>query len=191
MKKTLQELVNVRSGYHFRAKAESDPDGNVALIQFKDLDEDFVLHTSDLTRVCVEKPEPYLVRQNDVLFVTRGTRLGAAVVQEALEDTIATGSLFVLRPRKEILAGFLAWAINSAPVQAQLRRAGQGSNLLMVRRNDLEEITLDVPPLEVQRAIAALDECARRERRLTIQLNEKRAALVEAVAARAIQSHLK
>lgn len=189
MKKTLRQLAEVRSGYHFRGKAESDPNGNATLIQIKDLDDDFVLCPDDLARVRIDKPEPYFVREGDVLFVTRGTRLGASVVQTPMEDTIATGSFFLLRPRVEILAGFLAWAINSAPVQAQLHRAGQGSNLRMVRRSDLEDITFDVPPLDIQHAIVRLDECARLERRLTSKLNEKRATLVEAVAARAIQQN--
>lgn len=191
MKKTLQQLADVRSGYHFRGKAENDPNGNVALIQIKDLDEDFVFHADNLARVRIDRAEPYLVRKGDVLFVTRGTRLGATVVQEPVEDTVATGSFFLLRPQKEMLPEFLAWSINSAPVQAQLRQKGQGTSLLMVRRSDLEDITLDVPPLAVQHAIVELDECARLERRLTNQLNEKRAALVEAIAARALQDDMK
>ncbi len=190
MKKTLQQLVDVRSGYHFRGKAENDPNGNVALVQIKDIDGEFVLRTDDLARVRIEKPKDYLLNQRDILFITRGTRLGATVVHEPLENTVATSSFFVLRPRKELLPEFLAWSINSAPVQTQLRRAGQGSSLLMVRRSDLDDIEFDVPPLSVQRAIVELDECGRLERRLTRQLNEKRAALVEAIAARALQQNL-
>lgn len=186
MKKTLQQLAQVRSGYHFRGKAESDPNGNVALIQIKDLDEEFNFHADSLTRVWIEKPEPYMVREGDVLFVNRGSWLGAIVVKEPVEDVVATGSFFILRARAGILPEFLAWSINSSSIQAQLRRAGQGTNLLMVRRADLEELELDVPPLDMQRAIVTLDECARRERRLLSQLKEKRAALVEAMALSAI-----
>ncbi len=189
MKKALKDLAHITSGLHFRGKVESDTAGNVALIQIKDLDEDFVLHPEALERVHLEKPEPYLVRQGDVLFVARGSRLGAAEIKEPLENTVATGSFFLLRPRDAVLPAFLAWSFNAPHVQNELRRAGQGTGLLLVRRADLEPLVLDVPPLDTQRAIVALDECARRERRLLGELGRKRALLVEAVASRAVQHH--
>ena len=184
----LQDLCEIRSGFHFRGRVESDPEGNVALIQIKDLDDEFALQDAELIRVQVEKPESYLVRQGDVLFVARGTRLGATALTQPLDDTIATGSFFILRPRSVLLPEFLAWSMNSPAFQTQLRRTGQGTDLVLVRRADLKELTLEVPSLDVQRMIVALDEGARRERQLCAQISAKRAALVEAIAARAIQN---
>ena len=187
MKQTLAQLAEITSGLHFRGKVENQADGNVALIQIKDLDENFELQTDDLERIQLDKFEPYLVEAGDVLFVARGARLGALYVEAPPANAIATGSFFRLRTRGEVSPAFLAWTINSTRFQEQLRRAGQGTGLTLVRRADLETLEIDVPPPRTQRALVALDEGARRERRLSAQLQVKRAQLVEAVAARAME----
>lgn len=190
LKQFLRELAEIRAGLHFRGKVEHDPAGNVALVQIKDLDDELRFGGGELSRVHIEKPDLYLLMRGDVLFVSRGARLGAAEISEELEGSIATGSFFVLRPKPEsrVLPAYLAWAINAPNVQAQLRRMGQGSNVQMLRRADLEELALDVPPLEIQRAIVALEEVARTERRLMNELCDKRSTLAQAVASRAVSS---
>ena len=185
--KTLAQLCETAAGLHFRGKVENDPDGNAALIQIKDLDANFTLQTDALERVKLDKVEPYLVRSGDVLFVARGARLGATVIENAPDDAIATGSFFRLRTRGEVMPAFVAWTINSTRGQQQLRRAEQGTGLTLVRRADLESLLIEVPPLATQRAIVALDAGARRERELCEQLQQKRARWVEAVAARAMK----
>src|SRR2546423_12829470 len=98
MKAKLSDIAEIRSGYQFREKVEHDPDGWVPVIQIRDLTDDFRLRTEDLIRVSMERTEPYLVGQGDVLFLARGHRLGAAAVTEPLVGTIATGYFFILRP---------------------------------------------------------------------------------------------
>lgn len=187
MRNQLSEIAEIRSGLHFRDKVESDPNGNVALVQIRDLDEEFVVHPDKLQRVSIEKPEAYLVGQGDVLFSARGARLGASEIRQPLKNTIVTGSFFVLRLREEseVLPSYLTWAINSPAAQTQLQKSGQGSDLRMLRRLDLEGLMLEIPPLETQRAIVALDECARNERHLMKELTAKRSTLIQAVALRA------
>lgn len=193
MKRLLREVAGIRSGLHFREKIESDPKGNVAFVQLRDLDDEFQLRLTELPRVQIKNPEGYLVGQGDVLFASRGARLGATEIREPLENTIVTGSFFILRPRigSGVLGAYLVWAINAETIQSQLRRSGQGSRLLMLRRSDLEELTIDLPPLETQRAIVALDECARNERRLMKELTDKRSTLIQAVALRAASTPAK
>ncbi len=47
----LAELAEIRMGYPFRSRLEHEPDGNVAVIQMKDIDDTDLLHAQDAIRV--------------------------------------------------------------------------------------------------------------------------------------------
>ncbi len=190
MQAPLSQLAAIKSGYQFRARIEDDPTGNVAVIQVKDLGEDLRLRLDGLERAQIDRAEPYLVRQGDVLFLARGARLRAAAIEDDLRGTIANGFFFILRPVPLVLPAFLAWSINARPFQEQLRPFVRGSHIPLVTRGDLEQIQIDVPPLETQRLIVALDEAQRREKYLQQVLEAKRAQLIEAVTQAAVKAEV-
>jgi restriction endonuclease S subunit len=185
MKAKLVEIAEVRSGYQFRKEVKHDPSGPVPVIQIKDLTDDFRLRTDDLVRVSMERTEPYLVREGDVLFLGRGHRLGAAVVTEPPVGTIATGYFFILRPAKKVRPGYLAWAMNQREFQEQMRPFVRGSHIPLITKGDLQELRVEVPPPEVQERVVALGELHRRERQLVAEIQVKRAELIHAISRRA------
>jgi hypothetical protein len=185
MKIRLSEIAEIRSGYQFREKVEHDPRGVVPVIQIKDLTADYRLRTDGLMRVSMARTEPYLVEQGDVLFLARGHRLGAAVVTEPLIRTIATGYFFILRPSPRVRAGYLAWAINQREFQDQMRPLVRGSHIPLITKADFLGLRVELPPLEVQDKIVALDELHRRERQIVAEIQAKRAELIHAISQRA------
>src|SRR5262249_42884475 len=126
-----------------------------------------------------------LVGQGDVLFLARGHRLGAAAVNEPLTGTIATGYFFILRPSARVRPGYLAWAINQREFQEQMRPFVRGSHIPLITKGDFAELRVEVPPLEVQDRIVALDELHRRERHLVAQIQAKRDELIHVISQRA------
>lgn len=185
MKQRIADIAEVRSGYQFRAKVAHDPEGTVPVIQIKDLTGDFQLQTNDLIRVSMPKTESYRVEQGDVLFLARGHRLGAAPVTEPLRDTIATGYFFILRPSKRMRPGYLAWAINQRRFQERMRPLVRGSHIPLITKTDFEQLMLEVPPIETQRLIEAIDSLHRRETTIMQLLQQKRSQLIDAVCAKA------
>src|SRR4051794_9139528 len=101
MKKRIRDIAAVRVGYQFRGKVKRDPAGSVRVIQIKDIDDEQRIRLADLASVNVDRPDPYLTHQGDVLFLSRGHRLYTVVVPEIDGDTIATGYFFILRPRED------------------------------------------------------------------------------------------
>jgi restriction endonuclease S subunit len=188
MQARLSEIAEVRSGYQFREKVEHDSHGRVPVIQIKDLTDDFELRSDGLIRVTMERPEPYLVQQGDVLFLARGHRLGAAEVKEPLTGTIATGFFFILRPSRRVRPGYLAWAINQREFQEQMRPLVRGSHIPLITKGDFMGLRIDVPTLEVQEAIEALAELERREQQLVAEIQARRAELVHTICQRAAKA---
>ena len=183
MKKRLRDIAEIRIGYQFRGKVTPDPTSDVRVVQIKDIDSDLRVRVSDLTTVRIDKPEPYLTQAGDVLFLNRGHRLYAVVVPELEPNTIATGYFFILRPNyRVVLQEYLAWSLNQPDFQESLRPFHRGSHIPMVSRIDVEELRIQVPPLDVQRRILALNNFLDQERRLFAAILEKRSLLVQAVS---------
>ncbi|MBA3485243.1 MAG: restriction endonuclease subunit S [Pirellulales bacterium] len=131
----------------------------------------------------IDKPEPYLVRLGDVLFLSRGHRLYAAVVPEVEPTTIATGYFFILTPNtRVVIPEFLAWSLNQSAFQESLKPYHRGSHIPIVSRTDVEDLRIQVPPLEVQQRVLTLYELLERERRLFASIQDKRSLLVQAVS---------
>ena len=183
MKNRLRDIAEIRSGYQFRGKVSADEDANVTVIQIKDIDDRLNVRTDDLIPVKVDKPESYLVSQGDVLFLSRGHRQYAAVISEPVQDTIATGYFFILRPTTKLVqTEFLAWSINQSDFQEELRPFVRGSHMPLVSKTDFQDLLITLPPLAVQRQILQLQNLFDRERELTSALLQKRGELVQAIS---------
>jgi hypothetical protein len=187
MRKQLHDVATLRAGYQFRGRFEPDPRGGVAVIQIKDFDVDARFCPQVLDRARLDGSiDAYRVDQGDVLFLSRGHRLFSTPIDHPLDNTIATNYFFVLTPKTQrVQYRYLAWYLNQPAFQADLRPFVRGSHMPLVSKSDLEAMWIDIPPLEVQDAIVALDELDRREQRLMGEIRRKRADLIRVVSMRA------
>lgn len=188
LKAKLANLAMIRSGYQFRGRVEPHPEGDVGVIQVKDLRENAPLEPAGLVRVKLDKsPEPYLVSAGDVLFLSRGHRLFAAAIIEPLRRVVAPGYFFVVRPTDgRILPEYLAWYINQPPAQNRLKPSHAGTHMPIVPKSAFDELEIEVPPLHVQRAIVAIAGLSRKERRLVTELEQLRQQRIELLCLRAV-----
>ncbi len=199
LKAKLKKIADIRNGYQFRGKVEpldlvtGDgpatplPPGVVRVIQIKDIDDDRQLHAGDLAAVRIHADaEKYEARQGDVLFLARGHRLFATAITERVHDTVATGYFFILRPKTDrIRPEYLAWYINQPPFQAVLRTYMKGTHQPLVARKDVEDLRVEIPPLETQAAITALEDLRLTEQHLLAAIRHKRSQLLLAVSMKA------
>lgn len=183
MKKSLNEIAEIRTGYLFRGRVKHDPAGTVLVVQIKDVDAERRVDVKKLDWVTIDRPEPYLIEAGDVLFLSRGHRLYATVVPEVESNTIATGYFFILRPKKSLVTPeFLAWSLNDADFQEMLRPYHHGTHIPTVSRVNFESLRIQIPSLDLQRQILTLNQLADEERRLSAALVERRLALVQAIS---------
>jgi restriction endonuclease S subunit len=154
----------------------------VRVIQIKDIDDDNILRTDGLSTVQVDSPQRYAVNQGDVLFLSRGRQLTATEITQPLTDIIATSYYFILTPKPDfLLSGYLAWSLNQRKFQHRLAVVTNTTSIPWVSRADLEELQIEVPPIETQQKIVHLLALHNKQRSLTIDLIDKREQLVTAV----------
>ena len=162
-------------GYAFRSRLEAAPDGNLSVIQMKDLTDDNRLIPAALARIEYSKTKPHqFVRLGDIIFRSRGQTHTAVLVDQDPGPAIIAAPLLRIRPREGVLSAYLAWFINLPTTQVRLASRAEGTALRMIRKQSLAELEVPLPPLECQQAIVELADLATEEQRLMGRLADKR-----------------
>lgn len=166
----LADACTIHTGYTARGRLEPTATGGVLAIQLRDISPDGLVDPERLTRVQLDGlADRYFVRAGDVLFRSRGERNTASALDERLQEpALAVLPLMVLRPNRDVVTPeYLAWAINQPPAQRHFDIAARGTNIRMIPRSSLDDLELDVPNIETQEKIVAVDALAERERELS------------------------
>ena len=189
MRRRISEIVDVRAGYPFRGRVTPDPGGNARVVQIRDLDPAGQVRIDQLVRVKAANLDSYRLRQGDVLFLSRGERRFAIPIPEESEDIIAASYFFVLRPGRDILPAYLIWAINQPDFQEAMRAFVKGGIQPQITKTDLLDVPIEIPTLVTQKRIVVIHELMERERLLAEELNQKRSALLRAIAGSEAGTH--
>ena len=171
------------AGHPFRGSIQNTPGGDVAVIQMKDVNPESGIDSANLYRVnLIGRKKPDYLRKGDILFIGRGYRLFAALVDKELENTVAGSHFFIIRikpNRSDVRADFLAWFINHKRAQRYFSRHVAGTALPHINRTTLEDLPVTVPPLEVQEHIVKAHQCRLKEKALLEALIQKKTQFLD------------
>lgn len=174
----IKQLVSLMAGHPFRGSIEHTPDGDVAVVQMKDVDPEDGLNDSNLYRVQVTgRKKPDYLQRGDILFIGRGNRIYAVLVDRDLKSTVAGSHFFILRVKAKgqgIRPDYLVWYINHSRAQRYFSQHVVGAALPHINRTVLENLPVIVPPLEVQEQIVNAHSCRLKEKALLERLIEKK-----------------
>lgn len=185
MRVALTEIAEISHGHSFRGRIEADPEGDVLVVQAKDLTEDGAVDFSQAIRKSdVPMRSSFLLHPGDVLFQPRGVTYRAALVAELAWPAIAAAPVYVIRPDPaSVRATFLVSFLNDPRTQALLRQSATGTHVPQVSRGALESLEIPLPPLTDQEAMGELARLLIRKKRIQDTLNTHMLALLRALAA--------
>lgn len=173
----LADACTIQTGYTARGRLEPASAGGALVIQLRDISSDGCIDPERLTRVQLDDlADRYFVRPGDVVFRSRGEHNTAFALDERFQEpAVAVLPLIVLRPNPNVVTpAYLAWAINQPPAQRYFDAEAQGTNIRMIQRSSLDDLELDIPDIETQKKIVAVDALAERERQLSQRAAETR-----------------
>ncbi len=177
--KRLAELMNIKAGYPFRGTVTEIIGGGAFVIQPKDISElgELIPETAVETELTGRRNADWL-RQDDVLFISKGWRTTACYIEQDYENITCSPSLFILQAkpqwRNRLNMRFIAWQLNQVPAQNYFRRTAEGSAQLNIRKQTLADLVVGIPSLEKQHALAKLYQASVREHKLLTQLINNR-----------------
>ena len=168
MIKELKYIAYVQMGLTFRSRLEPISDGNVAVIQMKNLSADNRLDSENLTLIEMQKlKEHHMVRQNDLIFRARGINNTAILVDREVKHTVVAAPLLLVRVSdSSILPGYLCWFINLPLSQAFLQSHATGTAMRMIGKRALDALEVLIPSLSTQQCIIELSRLVDREQSL-------------------------
>ena len=188
MKYKLKDIALVQTGLSFRSRIEPDADGNVAVIQMRDLTEDNKLDCRNLTTVNInDLNEHHLVQCKDLVFRSRGKTTTAAIIDQEPGQAVVAAPLFIIRATSEkLLPEYLYWFIILSSSQAFLHSRATGTAMTVVGKSALDALEIPLPNLETQEQIVALADLLNKEQRLMKNLAEQKEKLVKAIQMRLV-----
>lgn len=179
----LRDIATVQIGYNFKYRLENIEQPSGYAIQMKDLTDDNRLNTEDLFGVELEEiKEKYLAKENDLLFRSRGKTNTAALVNCEISSAVIAAPLFRIRVNTEkVQPGYLCWYVNHPSSQAYFATMAKGTSVQMIDKRSVEELSIQVPAMKVQKAIIDLDNISREEQFIMKELSEKRHVYMDAI----------
>jgi restriction endonuclease S subunit len=190
MQALLRDISEIRAGYSFRERIEPNSGGVYGVVQIKDLDVGGIFQAAELVRTNLSDVKSnHFLHRGDVLFVARGERKRAVVVDEVAANTVFGSQFFACRSQSGVDPTYLAWFINQKPVQRYLEEHSRGSNVRIITKEALERLVVTVPPLELQKKIARVYRLSQREMKLFAEIQAKRSQLLETALLRSLHQY--
>jgi hypothetical protein len=173
----LSDLAEVQMGYAFRSRLEHDPQGDVAVIQMKDIDDEHLLHAQEALRITLPRGKTHhLLQAGDLLFRSRGRSNGAALVGAGIGPAVLAAPMLLIRPQR-VLPAYLGWYLNAPTTQNQLTAMAEGTSVRMISAEALKALEIPVPPPELQQHIVQVADLAAREQHLIFRIAAARQRL--------------
>lgn len=128
--------------------------GGARFVQIKDL--------TPGRRLLVAGPAPAVdraspIQRGDVLLAARGDPAPVAMADEDIWGAFPTADIYLIRARPEMAdAGYILAFLRSPSAQSALRGSTSGTLVPRISKKSLDEIELELPPLERQRQIGTL-----------------------------------
>ena len=184
MKVKLKNLATVQMGYSFRSRLEVSPDGDVAVIQMKDLNQGNIVDCGGLMKIDMESvKEHHFAHKGDLVFRSRGHITTAAIFLEDPGKAVVAAPLLRIRVTKidRVLPEYLNWYINQREAQIILTSKADGTAQKMISKQTVEELEISLPSPEQQKSIVELALLSEREQTVLGALTEKRKQYVETI----------
>ncbi|POR00980.1 hypothetical protein AU468_08905 [Alkalispirochaeta sphaeroplastigenens] len=177
MKKQIKHFATVQMGYSFRSRLETSKDGEVAVIQMKDLQDDNIVSCIDLVKIDLNDiKEHHIAQKGDLIFRSRGLLATSAILNEDPGKAILAAPLLRIRVTKpeKVLPEYLNWYISQRDAQIFLTSRAKGTVQKMISKQTVEDLEVALPSLENQKQIVELAMLAAREQSLLQKLADKR-----------------
>ncbi|WP_314243084.1 restriction endonuclease subunit S [Empedobacter tilapiae] len=147
----IKEIADFNFGYHI---SEIQNQG-ILYLQAKNFDENGLY--LDNVENFIDKDtikEEHLLRDGDVLLVGKGMRFFAYKYEQSIGKAIASSIFYLIRvDQNRILPDYLVCILNHSKSHKYFNSIGAGSSIPSIRKNELADYEIVLPPIEMQSKI--------------------------------------
>lgn len=170
----LKDIANIFSGIYER----TDPNGDILYLQTKDCSDSIA--TKYASRVFpTPKAQKNLLQHNDILFACKGTNYLCLTYKQE-EDAVASTSFFVIRVKSDkVLPEYLCWFLQQPATKSYFKTFQTGSATPLIRKQNVDELEINIPELHTQTLIVKIDELSQREKHLQETIIKRKELIIK------------
>ncbi len=178
---TLDQLAQVGVGYTYRGSLRDAVDGDLAVIQMKDVNPSALAKPELLARIHLPNLLPrYRLQRGDLIFRARGLSNQAWVFDSAMPAICIAPLLFIhIHDTTRLLPSYLQWFINLSKTQTKLARMARGVTIKMIGVQALSSLEIPVPQPANQQRIVDVFQLHLQSEQLEEKLAQKRREYTE------------
>ncbi len=180
IKKLIDIVTEIKVGYTFRESLLNNPDGNLAVIQLRDVDSS-LLYLNNFNTIIDNKSinNKHFLKKGDMIFAAKGSNNFASIFKADI-SAVASSVFFIIRIKRQIVSPeYVAWYINNKLGQAYLNSIKYSTTTTNIKKKDLENLPIYIPEIETQMRIGALAELSQRETTILEEIKSKRKVINE------------
>jgi restriction endonuclease S subunit len=190
----LNDIASIRTGLVLSRKkaARDDPEQySYKQITLKSFSNSVTLQSDYFDDfISIEKiDDKYLTQAGDIIVRLRKPNTAVYIDEES--SGLVVSSLFAIVRVNESTVNntFLAHYLNSKEVLKALDRELKGTTIPMIKIKDLENLTIILPPIEVQERLVEFMKLSQKELQLLDKLKQEKTQFSKAVLDTIIQQH--
>ena len=187
MTEKLSEIARIQFGYYDTPSEE----GELHYLQAKHFDESGEFTRFDESFIPLDdKSRKHILQPGDILLAGKGYRLFAWQYQGEPGPAVASTLFFVINVKdvQRVLPEYLTTFLNLPQTQTYLRQLGAGTSIPSIRKNELSDLTVPLPTIDMQRKVAQIQTLHQRETTLLTNLIAEKQFLVENLINRLIHA---
>lgn len=169
--KSIDSLVEIKSGLALRGRLEEEPGADCSVIQMRDVD--YMNFTIDIPKPQLNSQglsANLLLQSGDVLLLAKGNNNVAVVFKSNIKATV-TNVFYILRPRDPCIEPeYLALVLNRGPASRELNKAKEGTAITNINASSLANVIISYPSIAKQKMIVSLYRMWQTEKQQTLEL---------------------
>lgn len=173
----LGEMVNIRTGLILsRKKSNVQTKHRYRLLNLKSIDPQGYINKEELDVFDAKDQlsSEYLTKTNDIIIRLSQPYTAVLIDKETEKMVISSNFLIIRNSSKNLMPAYLLWFLNTEKVKRNAYKSATSNMLSAITPQYYNELSIIIPPMEKQSAIANLFTLSQREQILLEQLkNEK------------------
>jgi len=176
----LNKLADIFTGQTFRTKVDNNPDGEVWVIQMKDLNKNYTGISGQPNTITYDDvSRNQLLRKGDILLLAKGNN-NVAFKYDSDQPAVAVSLFFVIRVKSsKIIPDYLIWFINNHNTQNYLATMREGASVSSIKKSIFEELCIEIPEIRKQELIANVYRLSICEEELMRKLIEEKQQFIQ------------
>jgi restriction endonuclease S subunit len=172
----LTEIVEIKTGITFRNRLLDNLDGEVEVIQMKDVDENCII-SRRLMRIGENLIKSrHLLQPGQIILLAKGKTTRACLIREPGRKQVISSAFFSIRVKslQKVLPEYLEWYLNLPRAEEYFQAQASGTSMFSLPMSVLKNLEVPLPPVDVQQQVVEIFSIRQQEKKMARELEAKR-----------------